>query len=352
MRNKSGIYRSFVLIFSLAGLLWGKDDIMMRKPLATDQAPSKDQVLWTSTHLSYDFETNYRYVGSAPTNFGGGVERDIDTHYAAVHNIFTTRALMAFLFHGGVEWERYGFNAPGAVPVPDALHSVVFPLAVDFRWSKKDMMRVQSAPGFYSDLEPFDSTDFNMPWAVAYTRLFSERFQLGLGISFNPARESPILGGGGFRWQINDRWKLKFLLPRPQIEYRAAPALHIWAGSDFDGNTYRVGNRFGSARNDPRLNNAWVDYQEIRVAGGLSWNILPLLELNGEAGYMLERRFNFHNNDLRSTSGKAPYVGISLRYLFLIREDKRPINEQMRALERELPWLRENIRTTAVENPL
>lgn len=321
------------------------EDALMSKPPPDEKAPSYDQVLWTDTHIAMNSDISYIYTGNASTSFGGGRQADVENRTSLMEHRITSRALMAFLFSGGVEWERNAFRAPSSLPVADTLQALDFPVIVDFRWSQHDMVRLQTFPGFYSDFSPLDSKDFNSPVSVGYTRIFSKRFQIGLGVSWNSWRSSPWLGGGGLRWQINDRWKLKFLLPRPVIEYRAAEPLHLSVGSDFRGNTFRTGEHFGSERADPRLNDALVDFQEVRVFGGFSWNIKPLLALQGEVGYLLDREINFHNEDVRSTSGKAPYLGVHLRYLFQLVPDKRSIPQQLRSLENEYPWMRGSIRS-------
>jgi len=328
---------------ALLGLLpplLGAEEILMEKASPTSKSPSKEQVLWTATNLAYDFDFRQDFIGPAEVSFGSGREEPIRTHYTSMHHIFTIRKYMAFLFHSGIEWNRYGFLGAEELPVSDALHALIVPVAIDFRFSQRDLIRVQAAPGYYSDMDPLDDDDFNTPFAIGYAHIFSKRVQVGMGVSVNMWRQQRILGGGGFRWQLNRRWTLKFLMPRPQVEYKVSDTVNIWAGSDFRGDTYRVGHRFGTERGAPALNSALVDYQEIRAGAGLSWRIRPLLELNVEGGMLLDREFNFHKQEIRSTSGKAPYGSIRLRYLFQIHEDKRTIPEQLHALEQELPWMR------------
>jgi hypothetical protein len=340
--NARGRVQIFVLWVFLAGTAARGAEMEKTKP--GDAAPSKTQVLWTATHWAYNFEGSYSYAAPSPARFGPGQEGDVSSYHSALSNIFTSRALMAFLFHAGLEWDRIGLHAPPSMPIPKSLHRIDAFLATDFRWSEKSMLRLQAVPGFYTDSNPIEPETFNVPWAIAYTRIPSKKFQWTLALSGNSWRKMPLAPGGGFRWQMSDRWKLKFLLPYPQIEYRAAKALHLWVGSELIGDSYRVSGRFGSEKGDPSLNHALVDYQEIHVGTGFSWNILPLLEFNMEAGYLLDREFNYHNNDLRSTSGKAPYGGVQLRYLFQISKDPRPMRQQMEEMGNDYPWMRRFIR--------
>ena len=133
------------------------------------------------------------------------------------------------------------------------------------------------------------------PMAIAYSHMASaEIFNGRPGVSINLWRETHHLLSqwADFRWQINDRWKMKMMLPEPQIEYKARDDLHfLWEG-DLEGDTFRVSSDFGTRRGDPTLNNALVDYQELRAGVGFSWNIRPLIELNFQTGgYMLDRAF-------------------------------------------------------------
>jgi len=304
------------------------------------KSPSKDQLLWTQTDVGYDMEAEYDYVGRAPVNFGDGRAGDIAEHYTDIRNIFTHRAMLAFLFHTGFDWERFGFDPANTLPVPEQLNALSAFLAADFRWSSQNMVRLQVEPGFFSDLSQFTGRDVNAPIALAYTRVASKDFQWTLALSINTWRENRYLPGGGFRYQINDRWKLKFMLPKPQIEYKANDWVHTWVGADFRGDSYRVSSNFGDSKGLPALNNALVDYQEVRVGTGLSWNIKPLLELNGEAGWMLQRSLNYHTSSVRmSSSTGAPYIGVNIRILFQLIKDARPIKDQIDAMQYQFPGL-------------
>jgi hypothetical protein len=305
------------------------------------KSPSKDQVLWTQTNVGYDLESEYNYVGGAPVNFGNGRAGDIEEQYTDIRNIFTDRELMAILFHAGFDWERLGFeHADNTLPVPNQLNSLSTFLAADFRWSSANMVRIQVEPGFYSDMTQFNGNDVNIPIALAYTRVASQDFQWTLALSINDWRENRFLPGGGFRYSINDQWKLKFMLPKPQIEYKANDWVHTWLGADFRGDSYRVASNFGDVRGLPTLNNALVDYQEVRVGSGFSWNIKPLLELNAEAGWMVERSMNYHTSNIRMSSDTgAPYVGINIRVLFQLSKDLRPVKDQIDEMQYQFPGL-------------
>lgn len=289
--------------------------------------------------MAYDFSAEYDYVGRAHTDFGKGNEGAIAEQYTDLRQVWTRRFMLAFLLHAGVEWQRMAFTPPNALLAPEELDAITGFFAADFRWSDHDMMRVQLQPGFYTDLDQVDLQSINVPLAVAYTRIPSKRFQWAFGVSINTWRQAHFLPGGGFRYQLTDRWKLKFMLPTPQIEYKVNDSLHTWVGADFRGETYRVSGHFGTEHGNPSLNHALVDYQEIREGIGLSWNIKPLLEFNSEVGFLHDRSFNFHNNGNRSSGATVPYISLNLRWLFQVIKDDRPMNQQIRAMQIEFPSL-------------
>lgn len=274
------------------------------------------QKKWTGTKNTFEFNSEYNYVPSGDQTLGNGRNERVPEHYFQVRQQMLRRTMLAFLAQGGLEYEHFAFESPDDSLIPHNLAKVDAFIALDFRWSRKDMLRIQTEPGIYTDFKDVDGNDFNAPVAIAYTRIPNDRLQWVIGLSINTLRSAPVLPGGGIRWQVNDRWKLKFFLPQPAVEYKARPNLHIFAGADFRGATYRVAKHFGDSRGNPALNNALVDYQEIRVGPGFSWNIKPLLELNVQAGYMVGREFDFHNNGQVLRSGKSPYINIGVHWLF------------------------------------
>ena len=91
----------------------------------------------------------------------------------------------------------------------------------------------------------------------------------------------------------------------------------LYAGADLRGDTYRVDGDFGRSHGIPQLDNAVVDYTEIRVGAGASWKINSVMTMQIESGCMLVDQFDFHRDDVRYRSAEAPpYGGISLKAAF------------------------------------
>lgn len=290
---------------------------------AEKQSPSFQQKMWTGTQGGYETNIEYDYVGRASTNEGHGENLNVDESYFDVRHVVMRHTLLAFLVQTGVEYQHMGFGVPNSALIPDRLDSLTADVGIDFRWSEKDLLHLEGRPGFYTDWRGAGWDAFNTPLDIGYTRVVSKRFQWVVGGSLNTWRSSRVLGAGGFRWQMNDRWKLKFYLPQPDIEYKARPDLTMTFGADVRGDSYRVGPHFGDSKGAPGLNNALVDYQEVRVGPGFSWNIRPLIEINFMAGYMTGRQYNFHNDGPKLNGSGAPFVNLMVHALF-----KMPGEEQ------------------------
>jgi hypothetical protein len=292
-------------------ILWSDEQSMSSFDRIEDKlAPSMDKVRWTEAKISSDLNTEYDFVGGP-----------LNEHYTDLRYTFTRRTMLAFLIHGGVEYQRLGFDGRDSLMLPGQLESANAYLALDFRWSRKDLVRIQSRPGIFGDFESINGHEFNAPVDIAYTRIPSNRIQWAVGLSIDTWRRYHVLPGGGVRYHVNDRWQLKFMLPTPQVEYKPTDVLTLVFGAVFCGDSYRLANNFGSAHGNPAFNNALVDYSEIRVGPGFSWNVKRLIEFNMQAGIVADRQFDYHNNGLSlGTSGLgSPFVTVQVHWLFKLR---------------------------------
>ncbi len=283
---------------------------------AMKKSPSFQANKWTGTVGAYETNVQYDYVGGASQNLGNGQNGRIDEEYVDVRQMFMRHTLLVFLAQGGLEYQHQGFNPPPGALVPNRLDMLYADIALDTHWSEKDLLHIEGRPGFYTDFQGGGWNAINSPLDVGYTRVVSDSFQWVLGFSYNSWRSSRFLGAPGFRWQMNDRWKMRAYMPTPDIEYYARPDLTLTLGGDFRGESYRVGPHFGDSVGQPGLNSSLVDYQEIRMGPGFSWNVRPLIEINFMAGYMLGRQYDFHAQGVVMNGSGGPFVSIAVHALF------------------------------------
>jgi len=283
---------------------------------AMKASPSFQAKRWTGTLGAYETNVEYDYVGGASQNLGIGQNGRLHEQAVDVQQTFMRHTLLLFLAQGGFEYQHLGFDAPAGTLVPNRLDSLYGDIALDTHWSEKDLLHIEGRPGFYTDFQGGGWNAINAPIDVGYTRVVSDSFQWVLGFNYNSWRSSRFLGAPGFRWQINDRWKVKAYMPTPDIEYYARPDLTLTLGGDFRGESYRVGPHFGNSVGQPGLNSALVDYQEVRIGPGFSWNVRPLIEINLMAGYMEGRQYDFHNGGVVLRGSGSPFVSLAVHALF------------------------------------
>ena len=120
------------------------------------------------------------------------------------------------------------------------------------------------------------------------------------------------------RWKFAPQWVLNATLPAPRLEYELSRNMTVYAGAELRGGNYRVDDDFVGDPVEPgNLNNAIVQYVEIRTGAGVAWKLGEACKLTVEAGYVPRREFDYYRADIRYKSdGGAPYGALSFRASF------------------------------------
>ncbi len=275
---------------------------------------SNDNWFWP---LTGEYVAEGTYVGS------GDVERnsrkrveDFDEIDSILHFVITPRIKPGVL-RLGAEWERFSFGLPDGAPLPDTLQAVNLVIGLDTQLSDSILIRVEAQPGVYN--MGFDnlSDDFNAPFVVGGTYIFSPNLQLVLGVSVDIERKYPVLPAIGIRWKMAPQWVLNAVLPTPRLEFEMKSGLTLYAGANLKQANYRVDDNFGDNTGNARLNHAVLTYTEVRTGAGIDWKISPVVTLTGEVGYQPYREFDFYRTDVTyHQDGGAPYGTISLHGTF------------------------------------
>lgn len=209
----------------------------------------------------------------------------------------------------GLDWQHFGFGLPKAAPLPNTLQSLALVAGADFQFGDAWLFRLELQPGFYGDGTDFRTEDLNVPiiFGGSYFVSADLQFVAGIGLDFN--RKYPVLGGLGVRWKFAPQFVLNAILPSPRLEYEFSKSLTLYAGGDFLEATYRMDEDFGRAHGVRRLDDAIVDYSQIRVGGGASWSIRENVTFEFEAGVVTHHEFDFHRADVRVRSTDVPIYG-------------------------------------------
>jgi hypothetical protein len=230
--------------------------------------------------------------------------------------IQSVRQSDAFNWLFGADWQRVQASVPAGAPLPGTLQSASAVVGCDWFFHDRWRARLEVLPGIYSDFEDVSGDDFNAPFYIEVSHAFGQNLLLGGQLNVNARRESPVLGAVGVRWEFAEDWLLSLWFPRPQIEYSAMNHTTLFVGAAFEGDTFVVADDFGDRNGQPDLNSQPVDYQEIRVGGGVRYAVQGRLGLEMSGGWSVDRRYNFFDRDFELESEGAPYAQFGLGLMF------------------------------------
>lgn len=271
----------------------------------------------SSPRIPFEFDGQYTYIADGTVARGQREVRNFDETYSFLRLVYTPRVKIGILRFGAA-WEFFGFGMPPRVQLEDTLQSVNAVIGLDTEFSDSILVRFEAQPGFYGSAHFLDSDTFMVPFIIGGTYIYSSDLQFVLGASVNFDRNFPVYPGGGVRWRIASQWVLNAVLPTPRLEFAASQNVTFFAGADLKGSTFRVGKNFGTREaGDARLNNAVIDYLEVRVDAGAEIKLSPEVKLTFEGGYLPYREFDYHRTNVRYHHEEgAPYASVALRAAF------------------------------------
>ena len=209
---------------------------------------------------------------------------------------YTLDAQSAWLF--GASWQRLNFCPPAGAPIPSELTALALQLGYSGQLNPAWALRLEIDPGLYSDLHDLNGGDFNAPGSLRLVRTVSREFQWLIGLDVDLRSGTPVLGGGGARWQITPDCTLLLVVPSPRVEWTISPSLALFIGVDYRSGAYRVADDFGRRHARPELDAQIVDYREISARAGLRWQLTPAVAVHAAAGWMFDRRFHYADRNL------------------------------------------------------
>jgi hypothetical protein len=286
--------------------------------LLTATSAAQDAVAGAGTFpFSGEYLAEETFIGSSDVRNGPVRVRNFDESDTILRFVFTPRVKLGVL-RFGAEWERFIFGLPRGAPLPDQLQSISLIIGLDTQISDSILLRVEAQPGIYNTGLDDLSDDFNSPFIVGGTYIYSPNLQIILGVGVDVEREYPVLPAAGIRWKVARQWLLNAVLPTPRVEYEWNRNFMLYVGADTKQTNFRVEDDFGTKHGNPRLDHAVLSYGEVRTGVGCEWKISSILTLTGEIGYQPYRSFDFYRADVRfiEDGSSAPYGMVSLRGAF------------------------------------
>jgi hypothetical protein len=131
--------------------------------------------------LSGEFSADLTYVGEGDVERGGKHVNDFDEIYSDIQLVLTPRCKLGVL-RLGAEWERFSFGLPEGAALPNTLQSFSTIIGIDTQLSGfHSHQSANSAWPVQFRLGHLFWDDFNMPFVIGGTYIFSPNLQLILG---------------------------------------------------------------------------------------------------------------------------------------------------------------------------
>ena len=258
------------------------------------------------------YQAEVSYTAGSGISQGSVMLGDLNTLQNRASYIGTFWRSENYSLLAGLDWQRFSFGLPSAAPLPNTLQSTSLRLGNEWGFAENWTLRLEVEPGVYSDFHDITGEDFNAPFSARLTYAPNQNVSWIVGLNVNLWSDIPVVGGLGVRWRIVEAWTLSLILPRPRVEFKASDVLTLHAGAELKGGTYRVAEDFGRHTGLPALDGEIVDYREIRAGGGLRWRLHKNAALAAEAGWTIDRRFNFDDQNLQLNGRGAPYIQFSI----------------------------------------
>ena len=275
---------------------------------------------FSTSALSYELDAETSFFGKGSINTGPTDYGKISEINSLASFILSAQVQDKILLRLGVEWQWFSFDPQQATaPVPDSVQGLDLAIGADLQVSPAILLRIEAHPGFYGQGGNLSWRDFNVPFEMAGTYFVSSDLQLIGGVYVDVNNNVPVFPVAGVRWKVSDKWVIEGIAPRPQLQYQLSDSVTLYAGADLRQATFRMDNQFGLQHGgNPKLNDAILQYFEIRAGAGLTWKVTKYVNLDVEGGGTPYRSFYYPRATGYTVKSEdlVPYLRVGLSAKF------------------------------------
>jgi Domain of unknown function (DUF6268) len=273
-----------VIAFCLSGELTSKGQAVLRE--STSVSP-----------FSYEAGGEAAYVGTGGAKRGSRSVGDITEISSSAGIVMSTQVSRSALLRLGVQWQRYSFDPDPNAPIPDSFQGLNLVVGADFQVSPAVILRIDALPGVYGSFRDVSFKDFNVPFQIGGSYFVSTDLVFIAGIAVDVNSDFPVYPAIGLHWKIGSKWVIEGVPPRPQLQYLLSDNVTLFAGADLRETTFRMDKHFGQSRGIRKLDNAILQYREVRASAGLTWKLSKNVSVDIEGGCVPYRRFYYPRAD-------------------------------------------------------
>ena len=247
--------------------------------------------------FSYEVAGEASYIGTGEAKRGSSSVGDITEINGSAGVVVSTQVSRSALLRLGVQWQGYSWDPEPTAPIPDSVQGLNLVLGADLQVSPAVILRIDALPGLYGSFRDISSRDFNIPFEIGGSYFVSSDLIFIAGILVDVNSDFPVYPAIGLHWKIGDKWVIEGVPPRPQLRYLLSDNVTLYAGADLRETTFRMDPHFGQSRGIPKLDNAILEYWELRASAGLTWKLSKNISLDIEGGCVPYRRFYYPRAD-------------------------------------------------------
>jgi hypothetical protein len=255
---------------------------------------------------------NYSYSTKSDLDHGG-VVGGVAVHHAEISLSGRHELQDGLQLAYGLAYDTNLLLADAAVPLPDDLTVFSVNLGLIRKLDPDWTVALFARPGFYSDFKQLGSRSLNVPVLLTANWTVRPDLRWTFALSYNGFSRNPLLPVLGVRWDFAPDWNLEVGFPRTGVTWQANDRLALHLDAGFQGGSYRV-MRAPAAL--PALAGTLLDYREIRAGAGLDFKLADATTLSLEAGFVADRRFDYHQRGYRLDGDSAGYLKLSFSARF------------------------------------
>lgn len=267
----------------------------------------------SSPPIQSQIESSYTAAGKA--EFLGTKSGDSDAFNTRL-NVFAPLPLSEkWIVPLGLGTENLFLDSVGGVPVPDDIHTLSFNTGLGHRLNDDWMIMGMASATLYK-FSDVGANDFGFSGGINAMWRYSPSLTWRFGFMASPDSDIPVLPMVGVDWQINEQFNLRLLFPQPRLTYQPNERWNFYTGMNMVGSTFRASESLGDSIGLSQYNDALGTYRDIRLGGGVGYQLTKRFSIEVEAGYSVSRQIDYTRIDEKVEFDPAPYFRLGLRVGF------------------------------------
>lgn len=261
------------------------------------------------------FEFATRYAHSATSSIVGGSgpgSVGVDSWHLGLRTSTALTEATQLLY--GLDWSRHALDLTGTAWLPDQLQAVAVPLGVTHRWNDQWRLLVTLQPRLAAAESGFSSSGFDLPVLALASYTANPELTWSFGFRHSARSDVPLLPLVGVAWKFAPGWDFKLAWPDSGVSYQATPPLTLRAVAAFHGGDYRLADdpRNPANRSGPSLQDAWLEYRELRLGLAAEYAVGRSVSLRADLGKVVSQRFDYVDRGHTLRGANPTYLALSV----------------------------------------